>query len=226
VDNEREAINSSIEKLREEIDKQLLEHGQVIVQLEEEFRQRENLFRETIDESFAEMRDRHQDALTTLVLYRNAEELRADRRASCDVRLLERISISLADRQEFDEAIAISKQAESVHANDVEGRKAALRDNYEKLRRNLLGQFAKEIGLLDERLVTGLQGIRDEHDLELSTQQRQRSVTVQRLVLTAIHEANNKVAKKERETEIGEQVTEFARKRARKGGMNAQFNFE
>jgi hypothetical protein len=79
---------------------------------------------------------------------------------------------------------------------------------------------------LDERFVTGLQGIRDEQDLERSTQQRQRSVTVQRLVLTAIHDANNTGAKKERETEIGEQVTEFARKRAKKGGMNAQFNFE
>jgi hypothetical protein len=142
AENEREAIHSAIEKLGQEIEKQLLEHGQVVVQLEEEFRQRENLFRETIDASFAEMRDRHSEALTTLVLYRNAEELRADRRASSDVRLLERISISLADRQEFDEAIAISKHAETVHANDVEGRKTALRENYEKLRRNLLGQFA------------------------------------------------------------------------------------
>jgi hypothetical protein len=221
-----EVLHSTLQSLSQDLAQQLSDHEEIIKQLHAEFQQRYILHKENVDQSFSEMQERHLETLTALVLYRNAEDIRADRRASSDVHLLERISVTLADRQEFDEAIAISKQAEFTHANDVEGRKLALAESCAKLERNLQGQFAKEVLLLDEKFVKGLQGIQEELDQEILSQQKLCSGTVQRLVLTAIQKANKKIGKKERETEIGNLVTKVARSKVQKWGMNQQFGFD
>jgi hypothetical protein len=65
--------------------------------------------------------------------------------------VLERIWVTLADREEFDAAIETSGRAEDVHANDVEARKAAIGESFAKLERDLNAQSMKEIALLEER---------------------------------------------------------------------------
>jgi hypothetical protein len=208
-----------------DIDAQLGQHGQVAKQLREEFVQRESFLRDSVDESFSEMRARHADALAAVELWRRAAVLRADKRASADVRVLERISVTLADREEFVAAIEVSRRAEEVHANDAEARKAAVAESFTKLERHLLAQFTKEIAFLEERLANGLLGLAEELEAEVAMQQRQRSVTIQRSVQTAIHRINRKIGKKEREPEITASVTNFAKKRVQQHGMTRELAF-
>jgi predicted nucleotidyltransferase len=171
------------------------------------------------------MRARHTDALAAIEFWRFGAVLRADKRASSDVHVLERISVTLADREEFDAAIEISRRAEDVHANDVEARKGAVNESFAKLERHLLAQFVKEIALLDERFAKGVSGVMEELESQVVMQQRQRSVTVQRWVQTAIYRINRKIGKKEREPEIAALVTNFAKKRAQQHGMTRELAF-
>jgi predicted nucleotidyltransferase len=222
---ESEAIRAVLDTLGTEIDIQLTQHGQIVKQLREEFIQREIFLENSIDDSFSEMRARHTDALAAIEFWRFGAVLRADKRASSDVHVLERISVTLADREEFDAAIETSRRAEDVHANDVEARKAAVNESFIKLERQLLAQFAKEISLLEERFSKSISGMAEEFDTEVVMQQRQRAVTVQRSVQTAIHRINRKIGKKEREQEIAAVVTNFAKKKVQQHGMARELAF-
>jgi len=221
-----DAISSVITALGNKIQQQLREYNMIVSQLDEEFRQRENYLRDAIDGSFAELNDRHLQLLTELEMFRESERIRSTKRSTSNVSSLEQISVYLADREEFDQAIAISKEAKATQETEVSDRIRALELRVQNVQRRLLAQFEKEFRLLEDRLAKGIQSVRDQLDGEIKIQQRQCSVAVQRLMSSAIHEAIAKVGKKDREQEIAAKITGFTRTKASQLGMNRKLTFD
>jgi hypothetical protein len=79
---ESDVIQKVLDSPGTDIDSQLRQHGQIVKQLREEFIQRESFLRDSIDESFSEMRVCHGDALAAIEFWRCGAFLRADKRAS------------------------------------------------------------------------------------------------------------------------------------------------
>jgi hypothetical protein len=151
-------------------------------QLKDEFQQREHYFRQSIDESFSQMNERHIQLLTELELISESERVRSAKRFTANVSSLERISIYLADRQEFDQAIAISREAKATQESEASDRIQLLELRCQTLTRQLFAKFEKEFALLEDRLANGLGALRGELAQEIRNHRRQCSVAVRRRI--------------------------------------------
>lgn len=224
--NEKDAVTSAIRKLSDQITAQCGEYKSIVARLQSEFKEREDDLRETVDDSFSDLQDRQLQLLAELELFHKQENVRAATRSTANVFSLEQISIYLADQEEFDRAISISRQAEVLQRSETKDRQRDLEVRVGLLAQSLLAKFEKEIQLLEERLVKGLQGIHEQLAVEVQIQQKQVSGAIQRLTLDAIRDANRHVKKKERESEINTRITNFARTKVQEFGMNRNFAFD
>jgi hypothetical protein len=224
--NEKEAVDAVLKPLGEEIARTFDEHRMVVGQLEEEFRTREGYLRQSIDDSFDEMGERHVQVLTELELLSAQESIRAELRETSNVTILQRISVYLADMAEFDQAMATINEADAVQRSETSDRKRTLEIRVGTITAHVLAKFDREIALLEDRLAKGLKGISDQLDAEIGIQQKQCSVTIQRTMLQATHQAIKQVGKKGKETEISAKITQFTRTRAVKNGMNEKLAFD
>jgi hypothetical protein len=220
-------LQAAKENLRGQIQSQFAEFSAVLAQLEEEFRQREFCLREAVDDSFQEMRERHIGALAALEFYRSGERIRALRRSSASVQALEWISLTLANREEFDRALAFLREAASARSQDARERVAELKRSFKVLARQMKAQVTREMAILEEKLERGIAGIREQLDAELAIQRKQCSVVVQRLMVAEIHAAIAKVNRKELEATITDTLTKFVRDIVvSKYGMNRKLTFD
>jgi hypothetical protein len=215
-----------IEKLNKDLEESFNEHQSIVAQLEEESHQREQYLREAIDISFSEMKDRQVAKLVELEMQRQSENLREKGRAPASVQELQRMSVSLADRGEYDDAMKIDREASIIMDHEVEERQKIIEQRFAILSKNLFSQFEKEIQLLQDRLKKGIQAILDQLSDETQMQKKQFSMAVQRLLLSGVSQANTEVWQKERQLEINSRLTNFVRKRALSYGMNKNLNFD
>lgn len=221
-----DALKPIMESLDRDVKKAYEEFKAACDEYTEEFRQREQYLRLGIDDTFAEMRERHINDLTELETLCGLEALHEERRTPAIVKLLTKISIHLADREEYDQAISMDREATEAGEKEAAERAAAIQIKYGKLRRTLADRFEKEIRLLEERLVKGLASVDEQLAGEIKIQQRQFSCAVQRLLLAAINKATSQVGKKDKQAEITTRLTDFVRKRAMEYGMNRKLLFE
>jgi hypothetical protein len=224
--NEKDAIASATRQLGTQIAAERSEYKSIVKRLESEFKQREDDLREMVDDSFTDLQNRQLQLLTELELFHKQETVRAAKRETANVVSLQRVSVYLADQEEFDKAISISKEAVELQRTETGERQRDLDTRVALLSRGLLAKFEKEIRLLEERLTKGLQGIQEQLADEVQAQQKQLSVTIQRITLDAIHQANRQIKKKERESEVSTRITDFARTTVREFGMSRNLAFE
>jgi hypothetical protein len=173
------------------------------------------------------MRERHIAAIAALEFYRRGELLRARKRSSANVQALEKISLTLANREEFDRALGYLKEAASTRYQDTKERKGELKRSFDVLMRQTKGQITREMEILEEKLERGIGGIHEQLESEIEIQRKQCSVGVQRLMLAEIHAAIASVNRKELEGTITDTLTKFVRDIVvSKHGMNRKLTFD
>jgi hypothetical protein len=222
----QEAVDQATKDLTVQLRTTFTEFNTALSQTKTEFKQRENYHREAIDDSFAELTARQLTQFTELEIEMRADKLRESHRQSFNVRDLNRISVVLANRAEFDGAVAVEKAGASLARIEQDDRFRELKLTQDKLRRNLYVQFDTEIQVLEERLLKGLQGIQDQMNIEIKSHQRQCAVAVQTVLLRSIHDTIKKVGKREKDADITARLTRHARNEAQKYGMNRKLTFD
>ena len=220
------ALKPIMESLDGDIKKAFAEYKAACDEYAEEFKQREQYLRLGIDDTFGEMVERHIADLKELEIQCGLEALREERRTPAIVKLLTKISIHLADREEYDQAISIDREATEAGEKEAAERANAIKLKYSKLRKTMADRFEKEIRLLEERLEKGLAAVDDQYAGEIKIQQKQCSCAVQRLLLAAINKATSQVRKKDKQAEITTRLTDFVRKRVAEFGMNRKLLFD
>jgi hypothetical protein len=220
------ALQMARSKLEQDLATTFADYHSVRAQLNAEFGQREQCLRESINDSFEAMRERHLEALTALALSTSAETQRAMKWTTSEFRELERIAVVLADHEEFAAASQTVRDARAVQSRSQTEKAFIVRKSSEAARRHLLVQFEKDAEKLAENLAQGIAGIKDQKEAEIVIQQRQCSAAVQRQMQAVIHEAVKNIGKKELEVMVTVPIKRFVRWTAQENGMNWNLGFD
>ena len=220
------AINSIEKKLNKELNDAFSLHRDSVEQTIEEFKKNEDLLRLTIDDSFAELKERQMKSLTDVEFQKESELIREDRRETSTVLELRRLATVYADQGDFERAMKVDNEADEMHAAETEEQIKRALVRYQKRVEQLFIQFGTEIDVLETRLKKGLESLNAKKIDELANIQKNTSVVVQRLLLSAINDTNKRVKKIELQSEISNRLTNFVKKKATENGMNRKLQFD
>lgn len=220
------AISSVLKKLDKELNDAFSLHQDSVEQTIEEFKKNEDLLRLTIDDSFAELKERQLKSLTDVEFQKESDLIREDRRETSTVIELRRLATVYADQGDFERAMKVDNEADVIHAAETEEQLKKAQTRYQKRVDQLFIQFGTEIDVLETRLKKGLDSLNAKRIDELNNIQKNTSVVVQRLLLSAINDTNKKVKKIELQSEISNRLTNFVRKKATENGMNRKLQFD
>lgn len=220
------AIKSVLNKLDKELNDAFSLHKDSVDQTNEEFKKNEDLLRLTIDDSFAELKERQLKSLTDVEFQKESDLIREDRRETSSVIELRRLATVYADQGDFERAMKVDNEADAIHAAETEEQLKRAQIKYQKRVDQLFIQFGTEIDVLETRLKKGLDSLNAKKIDELTNIQKNTSVVVQRLLLSAINDTNKKVKKIELQSEISNRLTNFVRKKATENGMNRKLQFD
>lgn len=219
-------IKEAKQKLEEEITAKFEDYHVLVDQYQTEFEQRYLLLRQTINDSFLEMKERHISQFTEMKIEKEAEDLHAEKWESSQVRELRLLSTHLADTKDYEKAAKVDVEADELLFKESEETKRLNKLQYNKKKSQLFEQFAKELAMLEERLEKGNDALRSQLDHDILVAQKQLEVTVQSLLLDTINQSNKQVKRKDKQTEISTKLTQFVRTKAQKEGMNRKLLFD
>ncbi|OHS93799.1 hypothetical protein TRFO_02309 [Tritrichomonas foetus] len=220
------SIQTVLKKLDKDLDDVFVKHEEGVQQIDEEYKNKENLLRLTIDDSFAELKERQLKSLTDVEVQKESELLREDRRETSAVYQLRLLATRYADQGDFERAMKVDNEANEMHARETEDQTKRTNIRFQKRVDQLLIQFGTEIDVLENRLKKGLDSLEIQKHGEIVNQQKTTSVAVQRLLLASINETNKKVKKIELQGEISNRLTNFVRKKANENGMNRKLQYD
>lgn len=226
VNDYESTIQPIIDELGQKLDNAFQEFNEITDEKNGEYNQNESILRESIEDSFIEMRQRQLSEMTELEIQKRSELIREKKRSPSSVQQLISLSIKLADRQEFDKAIDVDHEAEILQQKEAEERLYQIELKYRKLTESLLQKFTLELNGLQGKLDSGLNVIQKQYQQQLLNAQKTLEITVKSSLLNSINTANSRVNKKEKQTEITSRINNFVIKKALENGMNKNLTFE
>ncbi|OHS96555.1 hypothetical protein TRFO_37299 [Tritrichomonas foetus] len=225
-----DSIESIIQPIMNDLDKKLddifNELKEISEQKNEEYGHNEALLRQSIEDTFEEIKERQLNELKELEVQKRSELIRERKRMPPSVKHLRDLSVVLADHKKYEEAMNLDQEAEILQEREAEERIEQIEIKYRKLNESLFSRFAKELKSLQEKLDNGLNMIFDQHNNQLINAQKIAEVTVKSSLLNAINLANNKVNKNNKVAEITTRFTNFVTKKALDNGMSKNLTFE
>ena len=224
--NYDQAINESLQKLDKDLDDTFSRHEESIEQIDDEYKNKENLLRLTIDDSFAELKERQLQSLVDIEVQKESELIRENKRETSTVYQLRLLATRYADQGDFDNAMKIDEEADQIHKQEVLQQSEKTIKSYDKRKNQLLTQFGTEIDVLESRLKKGLLALQNQRNTEIVNQQKTTAALVQRQLLAAINETNKKVKKIEMQSDITNKLTNFVRNKASEKGMNRKLQYD
>ena len=219
-------IQPIIDDLGHKLDSLFQELKNITNEKDGELNQNEYILRESIEDSFSEMRQRQLLEMTELEVEKKSELIREKKRSPSSVQQLISLSIKLADRQEFDKAIDADHEAELLQQKEAEERLYQIELKYKKLTDSLLQKFTLELNGLQGKLDSGLNMIQKQYQQQILNVQKSIEINVKSSLLNAINAANNQVNKKEKQTEITQRLKNFVIQKAMENGMTKNLTFE
>ncbi|KAK8890973.1 hypothetical protein M9Y10_028174 [Tritrichomonas musculus] len=219
-------IQPIIDDLGHKLDSLFQELKNITNEKDGELNQNEYILRESIEDSFSEMRQRQLLEMTELEVEKKSELIREKKRSPSSVQQLISLSIKLADRQEFDKAIDADHEAELLQQKEAEERLYQIELKYKKLTDSLLQKFTLELNGLQGKLDSGLNMIQKQYQQQILNVQKSIEINVKSSLLNAINAANNQVNKKEKQTEITQRLNNFVIQKAMENGMTKNLTFE
>lgn len=226
VNDYESTIQPIMDELGKKLDSTFQEFNEITDEKNSEFNQNESLLRESIEDSFAEMRQRQLSEMTELEIQKRSELIREKKRSPSSVQQLISLSIKLADRQEFDKAIDVDHEAEILQQKEADERLYQIELKYKKLTDSLLQKFTLELNGLQGKLDSGMNIIQKQYQQQILNAQKTVEITVKSSLLNSINLANSKVNKKEKQTEITSRLNNFVIKKALENGMSKNLTFE
>lgn len=226
VNDYESTIQPIMDELGKKLDNTFQEFNEITDEKNSEFNQNESLLRESIEDSFAEMRQRQLSEMTELEIQKRSELIREKKRSPSSVQQLISLSIKLADRQEFDKAIDVDHEAEILQQKEADERLYQIELKYKKLTDSLLQKFTLELNGLQGKLDSGMNIIQKQYQQQILNAQKTVEITVKSSLLNSINLANSKVNKKEKQTEITSRLNNFVIKKALENGMSKNLTFE
>ena len=219
-------IQPIIDDLGHKLDSLFQELKNITNEKDGELNQNEYILRESIEDSFSEMRQRQLLEMTELEVEKKSELIREKKRSPSSVQQLISLLIKLADRQEFDKAIDADHEAELLQQKEAEERLYQIELKYKKLTDSLLQKFTLELNGLQGKLDSGLNMIQKQYQQQILNVQKSIEINVKSSLLNAINAANNQVNKKEKQTEITQRLNNFVIQKAMENGMTKNLTFE
>lgn len=172
------------------------------------------------------MKERQFKSLIEVEAQKESEIIREDRRESSTVIELKRLATVYADQGNFDKAIKVNEEADAKKAKEIKYQIKLIQNRFQKRVDQLFNTFFTEIEVLENRLNNGLEGLNKKKDDEIINLQKNTSVVVQKLLLSAINDANKKVNKIELQGEITSRLTNYVKKKAVENGMSRKLQFD
>lgn len=220
------ALRSYLASLTSRVDAVFIEFNEKIEELEEEFKQRENYLRFTIDDSFKELKQKQLKALTEIEKKKELSILRESERESAKVMQMRQMAVKLADRGEFEEAMRIDGIAKEQRERETQEGVLTVQRKYEGITEKALSQFTMEIRVLEDKFFKGIDLLQRQLDHEVYTAQKQTAIAVRRVLRSAINEATKLFKRKPQCIDLPGRLTTLVTNRAIKYGMNHRLQFE